>query len=270
MGRWLLAAAGALLAACASLPAPELPASAWRPVLRSTLVSRAEPGFVWAQLAQGGHRQTVLARREGLAVPMPVAVANEAGEGAEAAVSVQFLPAAAAPALDLLALEQLYALMLRREAQGRYCLAIGLRACDAARQPISHEALLRALAAERQRAATAAGLSFVPVPWRSISMDAAAARAGDAHGDEVAVQVSEQDRPMPGVTVYFNRAPHSGCAAKTGADGVAACRLVDQHGEDGGHEDEEADARVVVTYPGDVRADRVLLPTTFVLPRRER
>ena len=70
---------------------------------------------------------------------------------------------------------------------------------------------------------------------------------------------------MPGATIIFNRAPHSGCVAKSRGDGIATCRLVDQHGDGDSHA-EEGKAPVVATFPGDVRDGRVLVPTTFLMP----
>ncbi|SEB23618.1 hypothetical protein [Variovorax sp. YR216] len=266
--RWLIAAAASVgLGACVSPPLPVVQASDYRPVLRSTLVSRTDPTFVQAQVREGGYWLTVLARRDPAVALVPVAVMRHAGDGADASVSVQFLPDARNPVLDVLALEQLYALMLRQDALGRYCLAVGPHQCDAVRQGGSHEALLRELAGERKRTASFAGHPFTMTPWRSISMNAVAAPTADH--DDVAVQVLDESRPMPGATVYFNRAPHSGCAARANANGIASCRLVDQHGDDGDHGDEDADTQVIVTYPGSVGADRVLLPTTFALPVRK-
>ena len=51
---------------------------------------------------------------------------------------------------------------------------------------------------------------------------------------------------------------------RAGGDGLATCQLVDQHGDDESHS-EEGKVPVVATYPGDVRAGRVLVPTTLVL-----
>jgi len=264
--RWLVAGAFAstALGACASAPTPALPASEYRPVPRSTLVSRSDPAFVQARLSDGAQRMTVLARRNPAGEPVPVAVVRSVGDGAKALVSAQLIPNGADPALEVLAREQLYALMLRHDAQGHFCLTTGARPCDAADHSVSHDELLRELAAERRRAASQTVLPFATVPWGSVSMSAAALAASDP--DDVAVRVAGDSGPMAGVTVYFNRAPHSSCGAKTGVDGVAACRLVDQHGDEGAHEDEDAYSQVIVTYPGDVRPDRVLLPTTFVLP----
>ncbi|HWH84113.1 MAG TPA: hypothetical protein VNU71_17925 [Burkholderiaceae bacterium] len=260
---WLIAATSVLLAGCASRPAPALQAHDYRPVLRSTLVSRDEPTFVQARIRQGSQWAVVLARRGPDEAPVAVAVMRYAGHGGDEHVSVQFLPDASSAALNVLALEQLYALILRHEALGRYCFAVGSRPCDAAGRAVAHAGLLRELAGERAHAAALAGSPFAMTPWRNVAMNPIATAPSDP--DDVAVQVSDDSGPMSGVTVYFNRAPHSGCAGKTSANGVAACRLVDHHGDD---DDTREDARtpVVVTYPGDVRVDRVLLPTTFVLP----
>jgi hypothetical protein len=266
--RWLIAAAiaGTALGASASAPAPTVAASDYKPMPRSTLVSRGEPTFVQARVRRGEQWVTVLARNDPAGAPVPVAVTTSTGDGAGAHVSVQVLPDGGSRALKLLVREHLYALMLRQDAQSRYCLAVGARPCDAARRSVSHDVLLRALAGERHRAAVGADIPFATVPWRSVSMRASAAAATDP--DEVTVRVADNNRPMAGATVHFNRAPHSSCVGRAGANGMASCRLIDQHGDEGSHDDEDENSQVIVTYPGDVRADRVFLPTTFVLPAR--
>jgi len=136
-----------------------------------------------------------------------------------------------------------------------YVVAMRLDPLEIATADRSHADLLRDIAAARQ----AAG---VGVPWRVVSL--ARAPVAKADDDEVSVRVFGDHGPIEGFSVFFHRAPHMGCVAKSGKDGVAACHLVDQHG----HEEEHAghaDEPVVVTFPGDVRADRVLLPTTLVM-----
>jgi hypothetical protein len=51
--------------------------------------------------------------------------------------------------------------------------------------------------------------------------------------------------------------------AKSDAQGLATCELVDYHGDDG--DGDEGAVPVVATFSGDVGANRVLVPTTFVL-----
>lgn len=264
---WLLAAASLGLGACASSPLTEVPASDYQAAPRSLLVSSADYAFVQADVRQGERAATVLARREGASAPVPVAIARYKESDGDASVSVQFLPNKTNPEGDVAALEQLYAMMLRHDALGRYCLAVGPRPCDDTSRSLSHEELLRELAAKRQ--ATVALVSHSPSipPWRSISMSAVAQTKADSD-DDVAVKVADESRPMQGVTVYFNRAPHSVCSGRTGPNGVASCRLVDQHGDEDDHAGDTGHPQVVVTYPGNVGADRVLLPMTFVLPER--
>jgi hypothetical protein len=262
-----LAAACVLLASCASEPVALSPAMDFRPVPRSALASSPELNFVVAQQARGAELMTVLARRQAGAPPLPVARLVQVRSGPASHVSVQRLPASVnvpgrsdqeSASLALAALEQLYALLLRQEPQARYCLGSGDQPCDAQRDGVSHGQVLQALAEAREGAA---GHAPAAVPWRLVEMTQAPVRSGDA--DLVGVRAMAQHGPLEGVAIYFNRPPHSLCIARTRADGVAVCRLVDQHGDE--HEHDHA-ARVVATFPGDVRRDRVLLPTTHVLP----
>jgi hypothetical protein len=129
--------------------------------------------------------------------------------------------------------------------------------CDAAPGELSHAQVLQVLAGLRERAAW-----HMPeaVPWRVVDLQSAIALPGDA--DTVGVRATSQAWPLPNIAIHFDRAPHSLCTTRTQPDGVAICRLEDQHAD--GHQHDHATA-VVATFPGDVRADRVLLPTTRVL-----
>lgn len=257
-----LAAACALLASCASEPVAPPTAIEYRPAARSTLVSSRNLSFVVAQWQQGAELTTVLARQQAAAAPHPVARLVQVRQGSELQVAVQRLPESGSAAgradHEIAALEQLYALVLRQEPQARYCLSSGMRPCDAARDSVSHAQVLQALAEVRERAAVRAPAA---VPWRVVEMKGAPTRPGDA--DVVGVRVTSHQGPLEDVAIYFNRAPHSLCVARTRADGVASCRLEDQHGDEHEHDDATP---VVATFPGDVRTGRVFLPTTYVLP----
>jgi hypothetical protein len=246
--RVTLAAACALLASCASEPVAVPTALEYRPALRSTLVSSRDVTFVVAQWQRGAEQTTVLARQQAGAAPHPVARLVQMRQGSELQVSVQRLPESGSGAgradQESAALEQLYALVLRQEPQARYCLGSGGRPCNPERGGVSHAEVLLALAD----------------PWRVVAMTGAPTQSSDA--DVVGVRATAHQVPLEGVAIYFNRAPHSLCTARTGADGLAACRLVDPHGDE--HDHDHA-APVVATFPGDVRTDRVLLPTTYVL-----
>lgn len=256
-----LAAAGAAALACAGPPAAATAPEEYRPVARSTLVSNPGVGHVVAHTQQGPVLTTVLARLQQGRAPHPVARVLQTRTGAGLQVSVQRLPVpegvAAAEDDEQASIEQIYAHVMRQEPVARYCLGGIAPPCDPGISGVSHAQVLRELARERERMAVRAAA----VPWRVVEIESVPTPLWDA--DVVGARLAVREAPMEGVAVYFNRAPHSTCVARTGADGVARCRLVDQHGDEHQHDHL---APVVATYPGDVRADRVLLPTTFVLP----
>lgn len=259
--RLALAATCALLASCATNPVALPPGLDFKPATRTTLVSNRDVNFVVAQSRQGAEVTTFLARQRPGEAPHLVARLVQVSQGSELHVSIQRLPESVATANraahETAALAQLYALVLRQDSLARYCLGSAGKPCDAARDGVSQAQVLHALADARERAADR---NPVAVPWRVVDMRAAPIRSWDA--DVVGVRATSHEAPLAGVPIYFNRAPHSLCMARTGADGVATCRLVDPHGD--AHEHDHA-AAVVATFPGDVRTDRVLPPTTQVL-----
>jgi hypothetical protein len=246
------AAACVLLASCASESVAPPSAIEYRPALRSTLVSDRDATFVVAQWQRGAELTTVLARQQLGAAPHPVARVVQVRQGSELQVSIQRLPQSGSAAL-----EQLYALVLRQEPMARYCLSSSGQPCNPVRDGVSHAEVLVALADARDNADRGPAAA----PWRVVEMTGAHAPPSDA--DVVGVRATADQVPLEGVAIYFNRAPHSLCTARTRADGVAICRLVDPHGDE--HDHDHA-APVVATFPGDVRTERVLLPTTYVLP----
>jgi hypothetical protein len=231
----------------------------------STLVSRR---YLQFRLFQGQWRAspvTLLMHQPAAGESFPVA-AIQASQGHVSFYRLP-LPKGTADATDLhiSTLENLYVLALRQDAEARFCLAAAAQWCDAAKDGYSQAELLRALAQERGSALARASGDKPGIPWRVISMVPATPAGGDA--DQVGVRVMRDERPMEGATVFFNRAPHSGCVAKTKADGIATCELVDQHGDGDSHAEDDR-TPVVVTYPGEVRADLVLVPTTLVMQPR--
>jgi hypothetical protein len=248
--------AGLVLGAGCLLAAAVVFAGEGVPVPRSTLVSKPELKFSLIPGERRGGRATLLVHQPAEGQAFPVAVIGSSQD----LISFERLPIPEGvpdrASLDIGTLERLYVLALRQEPEARFCLADIGQSCDAAGKGDSHAELLRKLVEARQRTRPA-------VPWYFISMQPAA--TGSANADEVAVRLLREQRPMEGVGVYFNRAPHSGCGATSNAKGVAACVLVDQHGEE---ESSEHDGTpVVATFPGEVRKDLVLVPRTVVLPQ---
>jgi hypothetical protein len=265
----LLTGAGCLFAAACATPRHEVPDSvvdvagmATAPAPRSTLISRADLGFSVARAHRDGAEIRVLVHQpaSGVAFPVATIVASNSDAGTYISMQRLRLPPGLDPDLEVAVLEHLYVLSVEQDARASFCLAPAGPRCDAAKRGESHAQLLGQLVEQRRRA-----LQGLPerraAAWDMVSMVTAPTRTRDA--DEVAVRVSTHDRPLEAANVYFSRAPHSGCVARSNADGVASCRLVDYHGDDG--DADEASAPVVATFPGDVERDRVLVPTTYVL-----
>ena len=252
----LLIGAGCLVA-CGGAMAAELSR-----VPASRLVSKPHLQFGLSQSVTGVEQVTLLVHRPAAGEPLPLArISARPGH-----VSIQRLAAPGGKAMpaevSLAVTEHLYVLALRQEPEARFCFADVGKRCDPAKGGYSHTQLLRKLLDLRRSAIGRAGNEAKAVlPWRMVTMSRTATAAADH--DHVAVRIVHDRRPMEGATVFFHRAPHSSCVGKAGADGIAACELVDQHGHaDGEHDDE---GPVVVTYPGDIRGDVVLVPSTLVI-----
>ena len=264
-----VSAGGLLAAACASVEAPrpqfDLAAMASEPAPRSTLITRRDLRFHLAVARRQDGELTVLVHETAAGHDLPVAVIDSSASQAGTYVSIQrlALPGGVQDSrLELAVLEHLYVQAVQQRAEAAFCLAGPERSCDARRHGESHGELLRELVQERERAVRVASDGKPGAPWRVVSMMPTETRAPDA--DHVAVRVALGEQPLEGANIYFSRAPHSGCVARTGTDGLATCELVDYHGDDG--DADEGKTPVVATFSGDVRADRVLVPTTFVLP----
>jgi hypothetical protein len=261
-------ATGCLLtAACAVAPPGIGDPPSYVRVPTSTLVSRRDLQFKMGQVQRGASRSTVLVHQPPGGESVPVAAISSSRVGDEDHVSLQRFPLPAAQGdaadLDLATWEHLYALAIGLDPEARFCLARGTRPCDPAREGHSHTELLRELARARQTSAARA--QHRSVPWRVVSMAPAATDGGDA--DQVAVKVTSEAGPLAGASIFFNRAPHSSCVATIRENGLATCRLVDQHGDEEAHSDHDS-APVLATFPGDVGVDRVLPPTTLLVQRR--
>lgn len=245
LGRRSIAAAGTAVA-CLLMAAGASAENRSASVPRSTLVSKPDLQFNLAYARRGDTEVAVLAHHPAAGKPLPVAEILTSPDGV---VSFSLLLRSAKSDVKVGTIERLYVLALRQDPEARFSFD--------RRKQLSHAELLGELVKARARAAQ--GLKAATVPWRVVSIAAAPSGNDD---DDVAALVKNDQGPMKGVTLYFNRAPHSSCHATTREDGVAKCRLVDQHGDEEAHEDKAA---VVATFPGDVRADRVLVPITAIV-----
>jgi len=215
-------AAAGTAAACLLMASGVLAENRDGTVPRSTLVSNSNLQFKLAH-DQRGNAQLVHYPANGK--PLPVA---EISTSADGVVAFSLLPGSANGDVKVGTIERLHVLALRQDPEARFSFNKS--------RLMSHAELLGELV--KARARTAQG-----VPWRVVSIAAAPSGSDD---DDVAAVVSDDQGPMKGVTLYFNRAPHSSCSATTREDGVARCRLVDQHGDEDEHQDKAA---VVATFP---------------------
>lgn len=262
----LVIGAGCLLAACAGTPPAsfaaqlDLSGMATMPAPRSTLISQPELRFHLAHGRRGTSETTVLVHDPASGPPLPTAAIIASGERGPRDVSIERLALPSAPpALEVAVLENLYVLAVAQEPTARFCLAAPGAGCDAAGHGESHAQLLRQIVAAREAALRASG-DASHAHWQMLTISPAPTPGTDP--DEVAVHVALGDRPFQGAQVYFNRAPHSGCVARSDGEGIATCKLVDYHGDADEH---EANVPVVATFSGDVRPGRVLVPATFEL-----
>jgi len=264
----LVIGAGCLLVACAGAqPASvaarlDLSGMTTLPAPRSTLISRPDLRFHLAQRRSGISETTVLVHDPPSGAPVPAAAIIASGERGPRHVSVERLALPSAePGLEVAVLENLYVLAVAQEPTASFCLAEQGAGCDPARHGESHAQLLKQIVAARE-AALRGPQDASAAHWQMLTMSPAPKPGTDP--DQVAVRVALDQRPFQGAQVYFNRAPHSGCVARSDAGGIAACKLVDYHGDEG--DEHEADVPVVATFSGDVRPGRVLVPATFELP----
>jgi hypothetical protein len=241
-----LIAAASTAAACLLMASAAFAENRPASVPRSTLVSKPDLQFNLVYAQKGDTQVTVLVHSPTAGKPLPVA---EISTSPKSVVSISLLPGSAKGELKVGTIERLYVLALREDPEARFSFE--------KRQQLSHAELLGELVKARARAAQ--GLRPATVPWRVVSITGAPSGKDE---DDVAAIVKDAQAPMKGVTLYFNRAPHSSCSATTREDGVARCRLVDQHGDEEAHDDKTS---VVATFPGDVRADRVLVPITAIV-----
>jgi len=249
--RGLRAAAGAVLAASCAIAHAEL-----LPLPASALISRPELKFTLDQ-QQSGTRQlaNVLYERPDGHRTKVAAIETSQGKGGTRVAIRSF----ASAELSVATLERLYTLALRLDPEAGFCFSERPVTCDAGQARHSHGEVLRQIKRAREDALATVGVRAAP--WGSVSMARVPGASRDA--DLVSVRLTSAGVPLADVRIFFNQAPHCACVAKTDADGVANCRLVDQHGDEDEHAGEVR--AVVATFPGDVKVEPVLPPTTFIV-----
>ena len=250
--RSLRAAVGILLAASCGIVHAE--------VVRapdSKLISRPELKFVLDQRQSESRQLATLLHEDSGGKRTEVALIEASVAKGRARVAVRSF--AASGDMGIATLERLYTLVLRMDPEAGFCFTQGTGGCDASLGLDSHSDALRRIALARENALTRAAAPGAS--WRPVSMGLV--ETGSRDPDVVSVRLSSAGVPLADVRIFFNQAPHSACVGKTDADGVAKCRLVDEHGDEDEHAGELR--AVVATFPGDVKAEPVLPPTTYIV-----
>jgi hypothetical protein len=227
----------------------------------STLVSRPAIKFTLDQRKSGVRQVATLMYSPSNAEPRALAVIEVSELEGREEVVVHLLSASGAPVdpeVEVAAIERLYTLALNLNPEASFCLSRSGSPCNPTMTVSSHALLLREILLTREAALKKSRLPGTP--WHVVSMMPTVKDSGSA--DRASVRVTVAGIPLPGRQIFFSRAPHSGCVAKTGADGVATCELFDQHGDQHEHDDEHA---IVANFPGDVTAERIFPPTTSVV-----
>lgn len=164
--------------------------------------------------------------------------------------------------LDVARQEHLYTMGFRQDANARFCIGAN-KACDGDQLLSQAEALQRI--ARRRECVSATlpdGARAASPSWRTVQLEPS--EGASSAKPAVSVRVSDAAGPVAGAQILFTKLPHSACSATSQADGTATCVLADNHGHAGGHPEFDREP-VVVTFPGDLRRNPILLPTTQLL-----
>lgn len=246
---------------CAAFVASHcLPAGAtYLELTASTLVSRPAIKFTLEQRESGGREVVTLMHAPGGAESTPVAVIEISGSSARTQIIVRLKsPVSTDPEVELSALERLYTVALQLDPEAGFCFSNGRKTCGTSTARESHADLLRQIAAARE--GVLARTRLAGTPWRMV--DVSSPPSDTRAPQRVSARFTLAGTPLRDTRIFFSRAPHSACVAKTGTDGVASCELVDQHADEDQHGDDRA---AIATFPGDVTAERILPPITTIV-----
>lgn len=232
------------------------------------LVSDPSLPFKLRRARQGDTRVTLLAYGPAGAAQVGVQLAAQL-TGNDTRTCIDLSPAAQAAwplAMRIAVTEHVYALVLGMDAYAGYCVRVQAADCTTAGSRVTHAQALRQLARERERLRQDGSSSDGRFKrWQTVMLQPLNAAP---EPDAVAASVFDEQGPLVGVPLYFHRAPHAGCTGRSDSSGAVRCTLVDQHGDDDQHD--HAATPLLVTFAGDLRADRTLLPTTLVVQPRAR
>jgi hypothetical protein len=241
----------------------------------SPLITNPRLRIKLGNMEWAGHTFTLLIAKDASVGPRLLALVSSRQGVPSGDASYHWFPvsdhSARPDPLDLAALEHLYRLAVNHVATDKFRLSLVKEGhADARPAPgtgMTHSQLLAHLASARQCIAVslAAAGEERAKPWRTVNVEPVPMEHDQM---SVAARVSDMNRPLAGAVISFFREPHLDCSARSDRTGRASCRLEDSHGHgEDGHADPEhghVSARTIATYPGEVRTEVLLLPTTAV------
>lgn len=192
--------------------------------------------------------------------PKTIATMSSQGSTRKSTVTLQIPLISTSPVQQseflLSAIEHLYSWLLLQDRSVRFDLSIG--ANHALAPNASHEKLLLQMIELRQCAATqvsavggAVNRIWDPAEIRPIFPKG-------VHDHHVKAIIKSSDgKPLPGVTITFERGEHLSCISRTNQDGVASCELHDGHG----HEVHDSDHQITrINFSGALFQNQIFPP----------
>lgn len=239
---------------------------------RSSLVTDPAIGIVHASTSLPTQRIDLLAQSTGHSPPTVLAIGvreiDPQGRALAGKVTWTLIPPPpelpARDAVVLASLEHLYVQALSQDPASRFSLAVhplNARMQALALSSVELPGFLQHIAVMRACIGQHADVKPVPVSWEVASLKSV--RMPKKETDAAAVALVVAGKPMAGVRVFLDRAPHYACSGLTDAKGVMSCVLEDTHGHKHVHESHEGQehAPIIASYPGSVTASSIKLPT---------
>jgi hypothetical protein len=229
------------------------------------LHTQADERIQLAFLGKNLKTPAVLLIEKGLP-PKTIATMSSQGSGRKSTVALQIPLISANPVQQseflLSAIEHLYSWLLLQDRSVRFDLSIG------ASRPLapntSYEKLLLQMIEIRQCAATqvrAVG-GVVSRIWDPAEIRPIFPEGIHDHHMQVIIKSSD-GKPLPGVTITFERGEHLSCVSKTNKNGLASCELFDGHG----HEVHDSGRQITrINFSGALFHDRIYPPRMIAIP----
>lgn len=206
------------------------------------LHTQADERIQLAFLVENPKTTAVLLIENGLP-PKIIATMSSQGSARKSTVALQIPLISTSPVQQseflLSAIEHLYSWLLLQDRSVRFDLSIGTN--HALAPNASYEKLLLQMIELRQCAATqvrAVGGAVNRI-WDPAEIRPILPKGIHDHHMKAIIKSSD-GKPLPGVTITFERGEHLSCISKTNQNGAASCELYDGHGHEVHDSDQQA------------------------------